>query len=704
MIIFVFLGMIASLFQLVILREFTFSIAKNELAFVAAVGFWLISCSLGSIFRAKKNLNYLSLPYFICLIFCLSISAIHLVKSFFGINYYEAAGFGFVFLSGVMLISPTAFIIGCCFTHFSRENLKGSSQDKKIYAKFFAFEAIGFFLGSAAFTFLLADYSNPFIFSFLALLLLPALKERRRKLSAAIVIICLCLAFIAGFNPILGKEFKGSRILRNFGSRYGPVILARKNSVESVFSAGSLIATSEDKLWNEEFIHMSLSAAEAEKRKNILFIGAGISGQLEEIAKHNVNTLDCLQINPVISGLAGMRLPKNLKLGVNFIVDDPRIFLKDTVKRYDAVLMSMPAPANFALNRYYTKEFFALINSRLAENGIFSFHIPSKREILSPQIARFNSSVINALDKVFTKRLLIPADAMIIIAANTQKLKPDYLLENYAKTNIKTDFFTLYHFRDYLNPLILSYTEKMLDKTAEANTDLMPAGFLNYLLLEQIKFYPDLRIDLKRARRFISIAVPLAVILILILSFLSKNASLLINIGLTGFSSIGLNSIIFVLFQFYSGALFWKVGLLVALFMAGLSTGAFLLNLIMERINFRSVLITRLYLFWAFLYLSLLLGLNKIGNSYYVDFIFYVYSFICGILTGSAYPLFSRYLLKNKFNEKDIPAFIYAADLAGAFLGALASVIILLPFLGVSYCLLVLLCLNLVLALRNLAG
>lgn len=678
MIIFVSLGIIASLFQLVILREFTFSIAKNELAFVAGVGFWLISCSLGSIFAARRKAQYPGLPLLICLAFCLSIGAIHLTKSFFGINYYEAAGLGFVFLAGIALISPAAFSVGYCFGHFSRENLEASSQDKKIYAKFFAFEAIGFLVGSVAFTFLLADYSNPFIFSFLALLLLPAVKERRRKLPAAIAILCLGLLFIAGFNPILTKEFKGSRILRNFGSRYGPVILARKNSVDSVFSSGSLIATSEDKLSNEEFIHMCLSAAEVEKRKNILFIGAGISGQPEEIVKHNVNTLDCIEINRVISHLAGIRLPEGLKAGINFIVDDPRVFLKKTARRYDAVLMSMPAPANFALNRYYTKEFFALVNSRLAENGIFGFHIPSKREILSPQIARFNSSLINALDKVFAKRLLIPSDSMLIIATNAREIEPSYLLENYAKANIKTDFFTLYHFRDYLNPLIRGYAEKMLDKTAEANTDLFPAGFLNYLLLEQVKFYPDLRADLKKARRFISVSLPLIVILGIILGLLSKNASAFINIGLIGFSSIGLNSIIFALFQFYSGALFWKVGLLVALFMAGLSAGAFLLNLITDRNNFRFVSIPLLYLFWALLYLSLLLGLNKIAKSYYADFIFYVYSFICGVLTGSAYPLFARYLLKNKFNANNIPAFIYAADLAGAFLGALASVIIFL--------------------------
>jgi hypothetical protein len=55
MLIFFFLGITACLFQLVVLREFTYSLAKNELSFILAVGVWLIACSLGSLIAKKRG-------------------------------------------------------------------------------------------------------------------------------------------------------------------------------------------------------------------------------------------------------------------------------------------------------------------------------------------------------------------------------------------------------------------------------------------------------------------------------------------------------------------------------------------------------------------------------------------------------------------------------------------------------------------------
>ena len=91
MIIFIPLGIIASIFQLVILREFNFSIAKNELAFVVATGLWIVSCSLGSITKTPKKLRELPFSTLSSLAFSLSICLIHLAKTSIGLKYYEEA-------------------------------------------------------------------------------------------------------------------------------------------------------------------------------------------------------------------------------------------------------------------------------------------------------------------------------------------------------------------------------------------------------------------------------------------------------------------------------------------------------------------------------------------------------------------------------------------------------------------------------------
>ena len=702
MIIFVPLGIVASIFQLVILREFNFSIAKNELTFVVAAGFWIVFCSLGSIIRTPKKLRDLALPALASITFSFSICLIHLAKSLIGLKYYEATNLGFVLIPGLILIGPVALAIGIAFRHFVQEYIQNNPLVSKTYAKFFASEAIGFFLGGVFFTLYLNDYANPLIFSLLPLILLPGIRKLHKKIISAVIIIIVSVISVVSFDLILKKEFDNADILFNLGSGYGPVIAARKSQTTILFSGGSLLATSEDKSVNEEFIHISMSAVDQKlAEKDILFIGAAVSGQAEEIIKYNLSSLDCLQINPVLSKISQNRKPGGINNKINFITDDPRLYLMNSSKKYDAILMNMPAPSNLALNRYFTEEFFKLIAGRLKTKGIFSFAIPSKREILSPQFVKFNSSITCAINNVFTNSFIIPSDSMIIIASNEQKITDDYLLENFTKAKPETYFFTIYHFKDYLAPSIRNYIQNMLDKKAIANTDLNPSSFLNYLALEQAKFYPNLRISFKEMQRAILIFLLLCGVIIIAASYLSKRASCLLNIAAVGFNSIGLLSIIFVLFQLYCGALFWKLGILIALFMGGLSIGTSSVN----RINaYYANLLSSIYLLWMLTIFILFSNLETIGRLNYADFIFYFLALICGLLTGASYPLLAHNLLKNKFDAKYITTTIYSMDLVGSFLGTLICGIFLIPFLGAPCSLLSLILLNAIFAYKNLAG
>ena len=700
MIIFIPLGIVASIFQLLILREFSFSIAKHELVLIVAAGFWIASCSLGSVVKLSKKLQNLELPILASVCFSFSICLIHLAKSLIGLKYYEAASLGLIICLGLALVGPTAFILGLAFRQLVQKYISGNAQRQNIHPKFFAFEAIGFFIGGAAFTLFFKDYANPLIFSLLPLILLTPIKNLYKKASSAALIIMITIISMISFNFIIKKELGNADILLHLGSGYGPLIAARQAGVTTLFLSGSLLATSEDKSATEEFIHTSLSAVAPLTNQDILFIGPALSGQIEEITKYKLSSLDCLQINPLITKLSQDSLPAKLKNLASFITADPRIFLKKTSRQYDVILMNMPPPSNLALNRYFTEDFFKLIAKRLKPQGIFSFSIPSKREILSPQFIKFNSSIINALDKVFASRLIIPSNSMIIIASNRGKIKDQYLLDNFAKTKPKTQFFTIYHFKDCLAPPLRSYTESMLDRKIPANTDLVPSGFLNYLILEQTKFFPNLKIiNLKIMPLAITITLLFCGLLIIIISCLSKKASCLLNIGAIGFTSISLSSIIFVLFQLFCAALFWKLGLLIALFMAGVSVGIFLMGAIKIE---RGHPLFYLYLSWMIAIFILFSNLKTIARSDYAQPILYAFAWLCGFLTGSSYLFLAQNLLYNKFKNQNLAITIYFADLIGAFLGTLASGVLLIPFLGIPYSLLTLIFLNAIFALKNL--
>jgi len=426
MIIFLILGLVSSIFQLVILREFTFSIAKNELSLVVAVGWWLFFCSLGSLAALKsKPLGRAFLAFLFSLIFCLVISATHLVKLLAGLSYYEAASLGFVVLSALGLIGPLSFLIGYSFSVFSRSMVSAGRESEKLYARFFIYEALGFFLGGFIFTFLLSGYSNPFYFSFLPLLfLIVSERKKSAKLFSTLFITLLTIGFILIFSHILSREFKGSEITSFKNSGYGPLIVARQGEVESVYVNGSLVFSSEDKEWDETFIHTSFSAAHIKK---VLFLGMVSPGQLKEILKHPIDSLDCVDINPLVLNWAKRNISEDSR--VKFLVDDPYAYLRKDTGKYDCIIMNIPAPSSISLNRYFSYEFFQLIKKHLSPQGVFSFSIPSKRDILSPRILEFNSCIVNTLDAVFTSRLLMPSDTMIVIAADS-KVVANELMDN----------------------------------------------------------------------------------------------------------------------------------------------------------------------------------------------------------------------------------------------------------------------------------
>jgi len=682
MVIFILLGVISSIFQLTLLREFTFSIAKNELSFVIAVGMWLLFASMGSLAgRRKAFLRQLFLPLMLTLIFGVSICLIHLVKSMFGLTYYEVSSLYFVLVSSLALIGAPSFLMGYCFGAFSTGYLESHPYLQKNFARFFAYEALGFFIGGVFYTFFLSGYSNPLVFAAMPLLFLFALPGPavKRTLSGLAVIL-ISFIFFVSFDPLLKKELKGADILMNKASRYGPVILARQFGVESLYVNGSLIATSEDKAWNEEFIHVSLSARKS--IKDVLFIGPYFSGQVGEILKHGIERLDCVDINPVLSSLAADRIPAAEKALAGLIVDDPRLYIRDTDRRYDCVIMNMGAPSNLTFNRYFSLEFFRLVEKRLTAGGVFCFYIPSKRDILSPNILDFDSCMINTLDKVFTDKLLVPSDTMIVIASDSA-LNSGELIENFSASGVKTDYLTEYHLRDLLDPGRVSYVEGRIDGKVAINTDYDPAGFLYYLLLEQTKFYPDLDIDVPAARGHIIAVFIVIAVLSAMLSFLKSRSLILLNAAVVGFTSIGLTTIIYILFQIYSGALFWKLGILIASFMIGLASGTSLVNAVSDRFSLGPRALALYYSAWALFGSGLIAAMRFAHNIFYADHVFYACSFLTGALTGAMYPILSG-IMAGKFTAKNISVSLYASDLAGAFAGTLVFSIFFIPFLGVN--------------------
>jgi hypothetical protein len=229
---------------------------------------------------------------------------------------------------------------------------------------------------------------------------------------------------------------------------------------------------------------------------------------------------------------------------------------------------------------------------------------------------------------------------MIILNSSTQIQRSD-IIKNFKDAQVPTRFFTRSHLTDALDAQKQAYLETAIDKMIPLNTDLRPYGFVYCLLMEQAKFYPGISIDLKPLR---SSVLTGCVFIIALLGFLiprKKSVFVLTNTAILGFLSIGSSAIIYLAFQFTSGALFWKLGLLVGILMIGLSIGNLLLANTAKKITITTRHFAWLFVLWFIFCLETLFWIHYEIPGILMEIVWYVMALECGILTGLGYPLAS---------------------------------------------------------------
>ena len=288
---------------------------------------------------------------------------------------------------------------------------------------------------------------------------------------------------------------------------------------------------------------------------------------------------------------------------------------------------------------------------------------------------------------------------MLVVCANGKNLKSQGLIANFSTNRIKTFFLTTHHLASLLDHSIAEYAQGKINSSIAANTDLNPAGFTYYLALEQAKFHPGIRLDFETMLRGVIAFAIIAILLALSGGCFSMKMSCLINIAAAGFTSISLSAVIFMLFQVYCGALYWKTGLLISAFMAGLSAGVFLVNRNEALVKIK---VAWIFLLWMAAICALYPGMKLFAGNGAAEVVYYGYALVCGFVTGGAYPILARGINKSAFQSNSPAAVIYSADLAGAFLGTLLCAGLLVPFLGITSTILALLLINAIFALKNL--
>jgi spermidine synthase len=660
-------GIASVVAQLLLIREFLALFRGNEYIIALLLFNWLILGGIGTRLArlvagrtaSRANLAWISLALAV-----LGIVQIPAIRQLRDLVFIHGSSVGFypTFLFILVGMAPYCLLVGfalpyCLFV--LRSETPGYSGVKVYMA-----DNLGDVSGGALFSFFLVWLVTPLQALFLAglplvvcavLLFLPGAPNRLRWLIAG----GLVLVTMAG---VLGLE--RASLLRPAGelvhyqeSRYGRLEVYRDREQFTLFRDGVPAGSDQNRSRAEEAVHYPLAQLDWVRR--ILLI-APESGMLQEVAKYRPELVDYVELDPAITTLQfryGMvrEIP-----GLNLIHQDARAWLNTTNQTYDAIIMSLPEPETFQVNRFFTTGFFATVQRHLAPGGVFSFTLEGYDNFLGAAQRNKVSSVYNTAALYFSDILLLPGASIHFLCRDRPMSAeiPGRLADRGIATWYVGNFFA-----GDITPERVAYLRGELEPAAPLNTDLQPQ-LMRLMFLQwfaQFQTTPFWFYGL------------LGLLLVVYLLRARREEYVLFS---TGFMVMGSEILVIFAFQVYYGYIYTQIGLIVTVFLAGLLPGAWL----GERLASRPARV----MVWIDLSLILLLGLFwlllvRVGEGMTVEFLLlfgFLVSFGCGMQFAPA--------LRMGGGDSPAATRVFSADLLGAAAGALLTSVVLIPFLGIA--------------------
>ena len=728
------IGFTAMAAQIIIMREFLIVFYGNEISIGFIFGSWLIWGALGSWFlgrfadktKAKLDL-FLSCQLVLSLLLVLSILAVRSIKFYFKLAPGEIAGVIPMVISSFIIVAPICVLLGFMFSLGCRIYQARSTEMAEGIGVAYCLESIGALVGGALLSFILIRFLNSITISvILGLLNILAAtylqfklrKDRLGRLSivaflvifVAVLVLWLFKAWDDLDEYSRKRQWQGYEVLEAKNSIYGNIMVTKRDGQYSFFDNGLHLYSVPDELTSEEAVHFAL--LEHKDPKDLLLIGGGVGGLIGEMLKHPIKSIDYFELDPVIIEMATKYLPakefeplKNSKVSIYNL--DGRFFIKSAQmvhKKYDCVITHLGDPYTAQINRYYTVEFFNEVKRVLNEGGIFSFALSSSESYISPELGEYLRSVYLGLKKVFKDVLVIPGDTAYFLACDKiGVLTYDYnILMNRAKErNLDLKYVREYYLFSKLSPQLLSYSEGVLLQKGQVklNYDFQPSTYYYNMTFWLARFSdPSFKKMLKAAsfKNVVSTVFGICILIILV-SIIKmrknkdfyKKASLMVLLA-TGFSAMAIQMILLLSFQIVYGYVFYKIGVLLTVFMAGLTMGSFCMTILMKQ--FKRPL--NILILSSSLFCILPLGLpvffswistssKEIISGLGANLIFPLLSVIFGLLAGVQFPIVNKIYLVNKQEAGQVAGLTYGVDLLGSCFGAFLTGIILIPTLGI---------------------
>ncbi len=675
--------------QIVLLREAISGFYGNELLLGIILGNWLLLTGIGSYLgkycgRIRNKLKlYTYLLIAIAVLTPLTVFLIKIIRNLIAVPG-ELVGLLPVILYSFIILAPFCLISGFQYTLAS--SIIAEKRKDKVFemTNVYILDSIGDLSGGLIFSYFLififnsfqALYVAIFLNLFAAFLLSMVFKKRKIKyLTIALTLFFIVFLSLFNLQRISTKlQYPNQNLVFEKNSIYGHLVVTEKENQLNFYENGFPLFNTLNIFSNEEVTHYAI--LQHPDPKNVLLISGGASGTTNEILKYNISLIDYVELDPLIIEI-GKRYTTNLdnnKIKIHNI--DGRLFVKQTNKKYDVVIIDLPDPDSVQVNRFYTIEFFSEIKRILNSGGIISLSLGGGENYLSEEAKKLNSAIYQTLNIVFNNIIIIPGRINYYVAS-------DSVLDYNYKERIKEKGIETKYMEFYLDGKItqdrIDYIFDAVKEKVPVNKDFRPISHYFYLGFWLSMFNVN----------YNYIVIGILIIIIFIL-YLIRIKPVPFTIFVTGFSGVALEVVIIVAFQILYGYVYHKIGVIITAFMVGLAIGAFLTNRLIRKKVIGAKTLARfdgLMVLYAVLLPLAIILLSKVKDPALiflsVQIIIPILTILIGILVGIEFPLAVKIHFKKKKNVEETTGILYGADLFGAFVGAYVVSVLLIPQYGI---------------------
>lgn len=719
-------GMLGIFAQIVLLRELLVNFQGNELSLGIILANWLIFEALGAFIAGKVSKKtekagamFAWLQILVALSLTFGILTARASRLIMGLSVGEGLGIDAMFLVSSLALSPVAVLHGASFTFGS----VSYANKTDILGRPYVHENIGTMLGGILVTFLLLPRLNSLDISFLALILAAfvmtiiykdfikrffKLKVMDKVLVAMMILIPILVAPIYSRLDAFSLSFQWQEqnLVSHKNTLYGTISVVERLGEYTFFSDGQPLITTPfpNIIRLEEFVHFAMLSHP--KPVSVLVLTGGAGGKIYEILRHpSVQKIDYVELDPMLpqtikqfsTDLTQFELTNPI---VNLHLYDGRHFLNLTQNKYDVSFVGIENPADIQSNRFFTFEFFRDIEDKLNPQGVLAISLPSlpRTQLNVEGLRSLTKTVYKTLREVFTYVRVYPGESTnIFIASNRENIL--YVDASTMETEIEKRQLDLvllnkpyieYRTLDWWRVNFYASIENW--ELVETNRDFIPHAVFDNMRFFSSMFTPGVSLVLDLAKRYGVIVLSLIFFVItLFLALFRKKTEVPFAIFSTGFAGMVLDLALIFAFQAIFGFVFFWMGLLVSVFMAGAALSALFVTRLMKKIKNPLKIFSYLDLavFMLCLVLPILLMILHVYTfeGIYPEFsklIFLVLSLKCGILVGAQYPL-ACYVIqsKGKTLSKTV-GLLYGLDLLGGWAGGILGSLFFIPLFGIG--------------------